>query len=787
MNDIALIIQTIASALSLPHWIALAGVLFTSVTIARRNTKHAQFQREAMRQLKALLKCTTPQEKFYLLRKTNPFVFEEMILTAFKKKGYKIIRNKRYTGDGGIDGKVYIDKKLHLIQAKRYREHINLAHIKEFNEICANKNAYGLFIHTGKTGAQSRQEAINTNLDLISGDKLLNLLNLKSHHIGLNYSAPPPKNLTGNRAAYGAAILAGLTISLYFSSALYFLLNGWDAEQAYPWSIFTYMKYLHAPYGAYLAISLIVPNLIVAAMAAMWFFKPEDRNARWATREDIKEAGLLKKEGLILGQTKKSYLINDDPTHAFIIAPSRSGKGVGLVIPNLLTWRGSFICLDVKGENHRITSGYRHSLNHKVINFCPFDPHKKSHCFNPLDFVSRDTSRRITDLQIMATTIIELGEKSAPHFPIEGRILFVGLALYVLDNDDYPSTIGSIYRLLGTEHNLGELLAHLAQIVPNLDEASKQLFNSFSHKAEKEQSGIQSTLSVALQLWLNPVIDAVTSKSDFDLRELRKRRHAIYLGVAINDLKTLAPLMRILFEQAINALTVYEPDLENEPHKVMLLMDELHTLGKMDVMTNAFTLLAGARVRLLGVVQNLGLLDTAYGSRDIRNTILANSAHIVYFATKDETTQKYVSALCGEKTVKSKSISKGRGFSGEAAKVSISEKVTPLIRTGEVNTFGKNKQIILVEKHHPVKCKKIDYRKGNDFTHMLMPPAPTPDLVITQHSAPKYDLPEKEESEYPKKLGASKSKAQYKHGIKVSNDDGGQPKAPPNEDCSSFV
>ncbi len=589
--------------------------------------------------------------------------------------------------------------------------------------------------------------------------------------------------------AYGAGAITLITISLYFSSVIYFLLNGWAVDRVYPWTIFSFLKYLQSPYVAYLAISLLAPIIIIAGLIAMFIFKHEDRDARWATRRDLKKAGLLKKTGMLLGETKDAYLTNDDPTHIFIIAPSRSGKGLGLVIPNLFTWSGSFICLDVKGENHRITSGYRHKLNHKVINFCPFDTSKKSHCFNPLDFVSTDPSRRITDLQVMATTIIELGEKSAPHFPAEARILFVGLALYVIDNDEVPSTIGSIYRLLGTEHNLGDLLAHIAQTVPNLDEASKQLFNSFAHKAEKEQSGIHSTLSVALQLWLNPVIDAVTSKSDFDLRDLRKIRHAIYLGVAINDLKTLAPLMRILFEQAINALTVYEPDLSKEPHKVMLLMDEIHTLGKMDVMTNAFTLLAGARVRLLGVVQNLGLLDTAYRSRDIRNTILANSAHIVFFATKDIETQKYISAICGERTVKSKSVSKGRGFTNEAAKVSITEKIVPLIRPHEVNTFGEDKQIILVEKHHPVKCKKINYREDKRFKDMLLPPAPTPDLVITKHSAPKYALPPKEEQTYPKKkkLGTNKTENQYKHGLKVSNDDRPRPTPPPDGDCSSFV
>lgn len=563
---------------------------------------------------------------------------------------------------------------------------------------------------------------------------------------------------------WGLGTVIIIVVSLYLSSVLYFLLNGWNPDLALPWSIFSYLSYTHKPYGMYLAISLIVPNVLIIAMIMMWIFKPEDKNARWAKLSDLRKAKMLSKSGLILGETRGNYLINDDPTHVFVVAPTRSGKGVGIVIPNLLAWKDSFICLDVKGENHRITSGYRASLGNKVINFCPYAKNGTSHCYNPLDNVSRDPHQRITDLQIMAASLIASGERSDPHFPNEAQDFFVGLALYVMDHKEFPNTIGSIFRLLGTEEKLEDILKYVAATYPNLDEGAKQLFSAYRQKAEKERSGIKSTLSSALKLWRNPVIDAVTSKSDFSFSDIRKRRHAIYLGVAINEMAPLEPLMRLFFEQAITILTDKEPDPKEEPRHVLMLLDEFHILGRMPIMSKAFTLLAGFNVRLLGVVQNIGLLDDVY-TKPKRETILSNCAHQVFFASNNAETQRYVSTSVGEHTVKSKSVSKARSFNHEAPKISVSEKVVPLIRPHEVNTFGDDKEIILVEKNHPIKCKKVVYYKDKVFKERLLPAHPTPELEIIQNKAPRFDIPKPDNDNGGK---TTKKKANKKASSKAS-------------------
>lgn len=137
--------------------------------------RHLSNRIRAWFRLRKLRSIPEPPRQFGFLRYTNPFVFEEMILTAFKQAGFKIRRNKRYTGDGGIDGIVYMDGKKHLIQAKRYRNHINAAHVQEFVTICQRQGCKGLFIHTGKTGAKSWNSRDRV-IDIISGERMLNFL-----------------------------------------------------------------------------------------------------------------------------------------------------------------------------------------------------------------------------------------------------------------------------------------------------------------------------------------------------------------------------------------------------------------------------------------------------------------------------------------------------------------------------------------------------------------------------------------------------------------------------------
>lgn len=158
-------------------YILIAFFFIFTLLLSIKKSRH---RRNVIKSKKIIKKINTfnySGQKINYLRKVDPFVFEELILSAFEKKGFEILRNKKYTGDGGIDGTIYdIQNNKYLIQAKRYSNHINLAHIKEFGALLQENKCKGFFIHTGKTGKQSLKESYNYNMTIISGNKLIELI-----------------------------------------------------------------------------------------------------------------------------------------------------------------------------------------------------------------------------------------------------------------------------------------------------------------------------------------------------------------------------------------------------------------------------------------------------------------------------------------------------------------------------------------------------------------------------------------------------------------------------------
>jgi len=250
-------------------------------------------------------------------------------------------------------------------------------------------------------------------------------------------------------AIIGISVMFGLLIYFYAASLTYFLLAQAPLESATPFSIwFVFTQEITSDMQSRLFVAFGAPALAFIFMAGQiheTMFKGKDQfgKARWASLREIKKAKLLAKEGLILGKYKGQYLMSDQPTHSILVAPTRSGKGVGLVIPNLLAWKGSLICFDVKHENYRKTAGFRAEHGQNVFMWSPMDEHGRSHRYNPLDAVSADPHQCVSDLQVIAKILIQDPPKSDPIWASEARALFVGLALYVINSADMPSTIRS--------------------------------------------------------------------------------------------------------------------------------------------------------------------------------------------------------------------------------------------------------------------------------------------------------------------------------------------------------
>ena len=510
------------------------------------------------------------------------------------------------------------------------------------------------------------------------------------------------------------ALLAALILSFAWSTALTLLL-GRSLNDMPPWAVYSFMAeygfsdrpgqlLLHSFMMGFAASGVLAASLLLFTRPS-WY-----RDARWASGWEIIRARLHAKRGLLLGKKGGRYLINDEPLHTLVAAPTRSGKGVGVVIPNLLTWNGSVVVLDIKKENYTLTAGYR-AKHQEVHMWSPMD--ERSARYNPFDFVAKRGPNRITDLQKLAQILLPRPEHGETMWVNEAQSLFLGIALLVLDDSDMPSTLGQVYRILMADARLTKI-AEEALDNEALDPACHAALANYKNKAEKERSGVKSSLTSSLALWANPNIDAATSGSDFDLRQFRRKRSSVYVGVGQDQLLTLAPLLNMFFQQAVAELSKSLPATD-EPHEVLFLIDEFPMLGAMPTLQKGLALLAGYKIRIVLITQGLGQLDEIYG-RQATEGILQNCAVQVFFASNDDTTTNYVSARLGSKTVRVRSQSQSQDWSYTTSTSYIAR---PLLPPEEVRRLDPKKALIFKETSRPVLAEKIRYYEDTQLMKLL--------------------------------------------------------------------
>lgn len=145
----------------------------------RKKNRHAKKQQSAERIIRTIHSMDNPAQKIAYLRKVDPYAFEELVMTLLQRKGFVIGRNKRYSGDGGLDGRFEHNRQLWLIQAKRYSHRIKQEHVCAFASLLKENNCSGgIFVHTGTTPASVRdyvKTCASPQIEIISGDRLLNL------------------------------------------------------------------------------------------------------------------------------------------------------------------------------------------------------------------------------------------------------------------------------------------------------------------------------------------------------------------------------------------------------------------------------------------------------------------------------------------------------------------------------------------------------------------------------------------------------------------------------------
>lgn len=622
-----------------------------------------------------------------------------------------------------------------------------------------------------------------------------------------------------------AALVAACVLWAYLAGGIFMVAHRHQFDDATPLTLYQYWFY----YGAQKSVQrwLYLSGGIAFAMLlapAIFFFAPAKRSlfgdARFAKTREIRRVGLLQRDkGIIVGRLGRRFLTFGGSQHVIVAAPTRSGKGVGIVIPNLLNWPDSVVVLDVKQENHSITSGFRAKHKQACYLFNPAATDYRSHRYNPLSYISDDPNFRIDDIQKIAGMLFPDQPGTDVIWTATPRTLFLGVVLSLLETPGKPITLGQVLRETLADGDGSQYFGHLISVralgarvklatpeeaaaqarldiqtvlagrnkgleqhprlpdmavwsflspgyraalakragelrvadraMPDImalvaampvDEMSSRSGTAFSDacvralnayisiSSENTRAGVMTSFRSRLELWSNPLVDAATSANDFDLRDVRRRRMSIYLGVSPDNLDRLAPLINLFFQQLIDLNTRELPEFNAAlKYQCLIVGDEFTAPGKMGVLSKGIAYIAGYGLRLMPIIQSPAQLVEVYG-KDAAQTFLTNHALQVVFPPKasELQTAKDVSEWLGYQTVTGKSESKGKNILTKRERSeNTSDQRRALLLPQEITSLGKDKELVVVEDCPPILATKVRYFADRVFTNRLKSVAPS--------------------------------------------------------------
>lgn len=478
-----------------------------------------------------------------------------------------------------------------------------------------------------------------------------------------------------------------------------------------------------AAYHVALGLTLLPP--ICAAVLAMGWTRrvplSELDNSHWQTRGEIRAGGYLASlesyppTSLLFGELGKSFVAPPSGAfpHAIMVAPTGSGKGVGVVLPNLFMFGGSAIVLDVKGENHAITSAWRKKrLKQAVWYFAPYDEERGSHSFNPLAKIAaiENPSRRYNAIEAMIDIFLTVDDPRIEGFLRQGKTLLIAACLYAIEKG--VPTLGYAHDLLFVGDKPKEYAAYAADAK---DERVKKIFASF---ATQHGGILDSNLNViggaGLSAWNTPAIRDATDRSDFDFATFRRSPQTLYISIPALQLKTVAPLVRLLIGAALSEFQSHEPRAD-EPHQVLFLLDEFDQLGRMPVIIEALKTARSYGVRFLIITQTIPGLQTVYRPDEVKS-FLGASAIQVFMTPADDETAQVISQALGNRTTVSVTESRATFMRiHDTTHESRTAQERPLISAQELRRFPKNEVILMPRGGYPIRAGHITWYRHRYF------------------------------------------------------------------------
>jgi type IV secretion system protein VirD4 len=559
----------------------------------------------------------------------------------------------------------------------------------------------------------------------------------------------------------GAAIVAGMFLSGWLTLLLLF---GFKHQASLEFTTYwQYVRALSLPQVAPYAGRIRIAGAIGFGLPALlWLvllypvFKPRRRalhgDARFARRHDLARAGLLEDDptGIVVGRFGGDLLRLGGARHLILAAPTRSGKTAGVAIPVLLTYQGSVVALDIKGELYATTSGWRARQGQRIFVWAPYAEDRRGHRFNPLQCVSAQPELRTSQIQSIGASLYPDDPDKDPFWVQQARNAFFGLASYMYERWDadvrtllqagvprggWPDPDASprfpsferLFRLSAGDG--GELKPYLRGLMaqPFVGRDTRASLSSLVSQADETFASIIGSLQEPLAQFLNPLLAHATNACDFTLSDLRRRKTTVYVVVPPNKLAEARKLLNIFFSAVVGENTRKTP--QEDPTLAtpcLLLMDEFTSMGRVDILASSISHTAGYGLRSLPIIQSLSQLDATYGA-DVARTFITNHGASIVFTPREQRDAEEYSKMLGDTTVRTRhrSTSRGRGLNrgaGRNVSWNEAEERRPLMLPQEVKALDADKEIIFVEGvPHPILAEKIRYYRDGYFKKRLLP------------------------------------------------------------------
>ncbi|WP_380784215.1 type IV secretory system conjugative DNA transfer family protein [Sphingomonas sp. R86520] len=518
-------------------------------------------------------------------------------------------------------------------------------------------------------------------------------------------------------------------IVVLWSAHLLSVHTPWRKVPAALWAMKNY-PIVYKPFLVGFGIGLTLT--VIAIVSTLFKRQKLHGEARWSRAGEVHKGKLLSETGIVLGKFGRKVMRFGGPEHVMLEAPTRAGKGVGVIIPNLLDWPDSLVVLDIKQENYDNTAGYRKNvLRQQVLLFNPLDSTGRTVRWNPLSYINRrDPVGVINELQKIAAMLYPdplTGEK----FWAEGaRTAFLGVTAYIAatvddGEDTLPFTLGEVYRQFAAsdaQRRFAKIIAAREKAGKPLSTACVSAIQDYTGSSANTFSGLRQSVTSKINGWLNPYVDAATSESDFDLSEFRDKRISLYLGVSPDDLDRVAPIYGLLFQQLIDRNVRELPKDDKHQIKVLLALDEFASLGKCTVLANAFSYVAGYGLRMLPAFQSLEQIQGVYGDK-VAADIERNCAVRLVLRPAGLAEAKKISDQLGSYTFRARSRSMGT-WGGGGGSTSDSDQRRPLMLPQEVELLPENDLIVFRRGMYATYGRKVRYYAEKKLAERTKIPAP---------------------------------------------------------------